>query len=236
MSIDIFRPGLSPMSSGLDPARRTNPFARPKAVAAVVALLVAGAVGIAVHDGGSTPVVTTPAAVAPEVVAPAVIRPGEVVGTVGGTWFTYPNGLEVQVAKVAEYALPGQSLQDTAYSTGVLVTVALKNGTGAAFDAQWANVTLKYGPYHQAARPTYDKVQGARLPGMFFAGSVAAGATQTTRFGFSVPVEYLGDLSIELRPGIKTDPAVFGATLAAQATPTATPTPTPVTLDEGFTG
>lgn len=232
MSVDIFEPGLSAMPAGVEPERRPNPFARRGAIAAVAAFVVVGALGFALQSRGSAPPATTPVVVAPEVAAPVLTRPGDAVGTIGDTWITYPDGLAVQVIKLAEYALPGQSLQDTAYSTGVVVSVALKNETGKSFDAEWANVTLKYGPFGQSARPTYDKYQGQRFGGMFFDGTIPAGATETTRFGFSVPVEYLGELSVEIRPGIKSAPSEFAGALVAQATPTPTPVAIPTTFDE----
>jgi hypothetical protein len=226
MSVETYHPSLSPIP-GVGPVRRGAD--RHRLAAGVLALVVAGAVGFAVYDGGSAPTVTAPAGPAAEAPAPAVVRPGDVVGRIGGGWLTYPDGVAVQVSKVAEYALPGQSANDTLYSTGVVVTVSLRNGTGKTLDAEWANVTLTYGPYDQPARPTYDRYQGQRLPGMFFAGGLAAGATDTTRFGFSVPVEYITDLTVAIRPGIKTEPAVFAGGLAAHPTPTPAPTlaPTP---------
>jgi hypothetical protein len=161
-----------------------------------------------------------------------VVRPGELVGTIGSTWFTYANGLQVQVAKAGEYTLPGHKRNDGSYSTGVVVTVALKNGSAKAFDASWANVTLTYGPYDQAARPTYDAYKGDRLPGMFFTGKVAPGASSTTRFGFEVPVEYATDLTVTVRPAIKGQGAVFAGGLPARPTPTPAPAPVQTIFDE----
>lgn len=223
MSSETFHPTLSPIP-GVGPARGGNPVGRHRLVAGLLALVVAGGVvGIATRNGGSSPTVTSPSAVVPEV--PVVVHPGEAIGAMGGGWLTYPDGLAVQVSKVAEYPLTGQSSNDVAYSSGVVVTVALKNGTAKAFDAGWANITLTYGPYGQSARPTYDKYQGKALPGMFFDGVIAPGAAKTTRFGFSVPAEYITDLEVAIRPGIKTEPAVFAGGLAAHPTPTPTPAP-----------
>jgi hypothetical protein len=228
MSVDLYHPTLSPVSAELDPAKRRR-IAR--IAAGVLAVALAGGTAYVV-TGGSEPVASSPVVTAPEPAAPVVVRPGDVVGTVGATWFTYANGLQVQVAKVGEYTLPGQKRNDGSYSTGVLVTVALKNDSAKAIDASWANVTLTYGPYDQAARPRYDEYKGDRLPGMFFSGKLAPGASSSTRFGFDVPVEYMTDLTATVRPAIKGQPAVFAGGLAARPTPTPTPAPPQTIFDE----
>ena len=84
---------------------------------------------------------------------PAVPEPEETeapvaeIATAGADeWFTYEDGIEVQVTKVEPHTLGEYAISGNPGDPGVIVTVTIKNDTAAVFDATMADVLVTYGP------------------------------------------------------------------------------------------
>jgi hypothetical protein len=108
-------------------------------------------------------------------------------------WFTYEDGLRVQVRKVTSVQLADFGTDDPG-GPGVEVTVTVKNGTGSAFDLNRASVGLYAGP----DRDTMEQAYGNDNWG--FEGSIPPREAATTQFDFAVPTEMQGELLIEVAP------------------------------------
>jgi hypothetical protein len=150
-----------------------------------------------------TPVDDSPAAV-PETTAPPE-EPG--VAKVGATqWFTYEDGLKVQVTKLARFKIGQHAAGGSPGDSGVIVTVTIRNGTGKPFNLDLASVKLQSGPNGDEAEAVYDLDKGL---GMGFTGTVTNGRAKTAKFGFAVPKTHLGKVAIEVTPSWDHDAAFF---------------------------
>jgi hypothetical protein len=108
-------------------------------------------------------------------------------------WFTYEDGLQVQVTKVTSVQLADFGTDDPG-GPGVEVTVTVKNGTGSAFDLNLASVGLHAGPNGDAMEQAYGNHHWG------FRGRIPPTKAATTQFDFAVPTEMQGELLIEVAP------------------------------------
>jgi hypothetical protein len=108
-------------------------------------------------------------------------------------WFTYEDGLQVQVTKVTSVQRADFGTDDPG-GPGVEVTVTVKNGTGSAFDLSLASVGLHAGPNGDAMEQAYGNHHWG------FRGRIPPTKAATTQFDFAVPTEMQGELLIEVAP------------------------------------
>lgn len=109
-----------------------------------------------------------------------------------GQWWTYRNGLKVQVARLAR---SGQ---------GVVATVTIRNNTDQTVDLALANVDLASGPAGDMAEPTYNMDYGLGL-----SGSLPVGRSKTARYEFAVPRAQQNQIAVEVTPTWDYDAAHF---------------------------
>ncbi len=125
----------------------------------------------------------------PPPVAPSIAR-------IGATeWFTYQNGLKVQVTKVARFKIGEYASGGNPGDPGVAVTVTIRNGTARTIDVSLTTVNLAYGANGNLAETVYDTNYGNG-----FEGSVTPGKAKTARFAFAVPAGRQV-IDIEVEPG-----------------------------------
>jgi hypothetical protein len=145
---------------------------------------------------------TAPPAVpspAPETTEPSTAAEQEAddTSTIGGRWLTYESGLAVRVVKAKLYTPGEYAAGKKAGERGVAVTVSIKNGSAAAFDAGLASVKLSYGPDGTEADEIFDSAYNY---GLGFEGSIGKGKTKTATVAFSVPAKYAKQLTVEVEP------------------------------------
>lgn len=116
--------------------------------------------------------------------------------TIGGGWLTYESGIAVRVTKAKVYTLDSYDAAKARGNKGVAVTVSIKNGSAAAFDAALASIKLQYGPDGVEA----DSTVGDNYDTFGFTGTIAKGKTKTVTIGFSVPPKYTKDLLVQVEP------------------------------------
>jgi hypothetical protein len=120
-------------------------------------------------------------------------------------WFTYEDGLQVQVTKARPYKIGQYAAGGKPGGQGVVVTVTMRNGTAAAFDTALVQVELASGPNGTQAEKVYDSSNVDNG----FEGSIARGRNKTATFAFAVPKAHLSQLSIEVIPSFEHDGAIF---------------------------
>lgn len=189
---------------------------RKTAVLAVLAGLGALLFGCAAPTDsttGTAPVASAPATEAPAASAtPVAVEttepPAESNDTsrIGGAWVTYESGMAVKVTRAKVYSPSDGAIGAKAGERGVAVTVSIRNGTTAPFDATLASVKLSYGEDGIEAEQIYDSGKGY---GGGFEGSIARGKTKTVSIAFAVPTKFLKSLTIEVAPNWDSDSAFF---------------------------
>jgi hypothetical protein len=135
----------------------------------------------------------TPPAVAEPESTPEPEPEGTITQVGPDEWFTYEDGLQVQVTKVTSVQLADFGTDDPG-GPGVEVTVTVKNGTGSAFDLNLASVGLHAGPNGDAMEQAYGNHHWG------FRGRIPPTKAATTQFDFAVPTEMQGELLIEVAP------------------------------------
>ncbi|MGH9248062.1 MAG: hypothetical protein ACRD0W_00865 [Acidimicrobiales bacterium] len=188
---------------------------RRSAIAVIaVAMIVTGcASGKGANLAETSPAPTTQAA--PDQTPPAVPESEPVpekdagVAAVGSDqWFTYDDGIELQVTALEPMTLGEYALTGNRGDPGVVVVVTISNGSDAVFDAALADVLLSHGPNGDAAEREYEE------PG--FTGSIPPDQTLTARYDFGVvPVEHYGDILVEASPSWDHEPAFFTGAVAS---------------------
>ena len=147
---------------------------------------------------------TAPPAVE-ETPTPTPEEPG--IAKVGATeWFTYEDGLKVQVTKLTRFKIGEYAAGGKPGGTGVIVTVTIRNGTKKVFDANSVQINVTSGPNGDAADTVYDSDKA--LSGGF-EGSVPAGRVKTAKAGFAVPAAHMKDVQVEIVPSYEHDPSFF---------------------------
>lgn len=149
---------------------------------------------------------TAPAAV--DETTPPPVDPG--VAKVGvSQWFTYEDGLKVQVTKVSRFTIGRYSAGGKPGDKGVEVTVTIKNGTGEVFDSELATVELASGPNGDQAESVFDGDRG--LSGGF-TGSIPVGKSKTAKYGFAIPKGHKA-VEIEVAPSWEHNGSHFEGTV-----------------------
>lgn len=159
------------------------------------------------ETAGGTPTSSAPAsapATTPETTPPAVEEttpspdPEPSVAKVGATeWFTYEDGLKVQVTKVARFKIGQYASGGTPGGSAVMVTVTIRNGTSKTADLSLTTVKLGYGANGDQAEQVFDSEHSV---GSGFEGSATTGKAKTARFAFAVPKGRQA-LDVEVEPG-----------------------------------
>lgn len=151
-----------------------------------------------------TPVdATTPPAV--EETTPPPDNPS--VAKVGATqWFTYEDGLKVQVTRLGRFKIGPYAAGGKPGGTGVIVTVTIRNGSKATFDTSSVQITVTSGPNGDAADTVYDSDKG--LSGGF-EGSIPPGRVKTAKAGFAVPAAHMGQIQVEIQPSYEHNSSFF---------------------------
>ncbi|MDX2972776.1 DUF4352 domain-containing protein [Kribbella solani] len=120
------------------------------------------------------------------------------VAKIGATqWFTYEDGLKVQVAKATRYKIGEYASGGTPGESGIIVTVTIRNGTKKTADLSMTTVKLAYGANGDQAEQVFDSEHGV---GSGFEGSATPGRSRTAKFAFAVP-KGRQRLDIEVEPG-----------------------------------
>jgi hypothetical protein len=175
---------------------------------AAVAVLVGG--GCATTDAERATTTDSPAATATEPATPPAQpvdtpepAPDPGIAAVGpDEWFTYEDGLEVQVTGVESMTLGQNAFTGSPGDPGAIVTVTIKNGTPGVFDASLADVLVTYGPNGDPTEREYDEVG--------FTGSLPPGEVGTAQYDFGViPLEMQSDLLIEVIPSFEHESSFF---------------------------
>jgi hypothetical protein len=135
----------------------------------------------------------TPPAVAEPESTPEPEPEGTIMQVGPDEWFTYEDGLQVQVTKVTFVQLADFGTDDPG-GPGVEVTVTVKNGTGSAFDLTRSSVGLYAGPNGDTMEQAYGNNHWG------FEGSIPPTKAATTQFDFAVPTEMQRELLIEVAP------------------------------------
>lgn len=151
--------------------------------------------------GGTTSAPATAPATTPETSAPAVEEttpsPEEPsVAKVGATeWFTYDDGLKVQVTKLARYKVGQATATGSAGDPAVVITVTIRNGSKKTADLSLTTLKVAVGANGDQAEEVYDENYGTG-----FEGSATPGRAKTAKFAFLVPKGRQA-LDIEVEPG-----------------------------------
>jgi hypothetical protein len=151
-----------------------------------------------VDTGPSPDPVTTPTNLPPAVeeTTPPPEEPG--VAKVGPTeWFTYEDGLKVQVTKLARAKISQYASGGKPGGTAVVVTVTIRNGSGTTFDTSLVTVKVSSGPNGDEAEQVYDT--GIEE----FSGSIPKGRAKTARYEFAVPKAHYGQVLVEVAPSFE---------------------------------
>jgi hypothetical protein len=136
-----------------------------------------------------------PAASEPEPPSTTTTAPQPSIVNVGTTeWYAWEDGLEAQVTSIEQFTPE----YDSTPTPDVAVTVTIKNGTGANYDATQAMTILYGGPNGVQAEDGNFTYYG-------FEGNIPAGGTATAKWSFTVPPEHLSQLKVELAPGYTDD-------------------------------
>jgi hypothetical protein len=136
-----------------------------------------------------------PAASEPEPPSTTTTTPQPSIVNVGTTqWCAWEDGLEAQVTSIEQFTPE----YDSTPTPDVAVTVTIKNGTGANYDATQAMTILYGGPNGVQAEDGNFTYYG-------FEGNIPAGGTATAKWSFTVPPEHLSQLKVELTPGYTDD-------------------------------
>lgn len=181
------------------------------ALAALAVLSTAGCGGASVATKQSSspasttvPVDSTAPAVE-ESTTPPPDEPG--IAKVGPTeWFTYEDGLKVQVTKLSRFKIASYAVGGKPGGTGVIVVVTIRNGSKATFDASGGQITVTSGPNGDAADTVYDTDMG--LNGGF-EGSIPPGRAKTVKVGFAVPTSHMGQIHVEVQPSYEHNSSFF---------------------------
>lgn len=129
------------------------------------------------------------------------------VAKVGATqWFTYEDGLKVQVTRLARFKIGPYAAGGKPGGTGVIVTVTIRNGSKATFDTSSVQITVTSGPNGDAADTVYDSDKG--LSGGF-EGSIPPGRVKTAKAGFAVPAAHMGQIQVEIQPSYEHNSSFF---------------------------
>lgn len=157
----------------------------------------------------SSPIDNPPAE--PDYTPPAE-TPAPDIAKVGATeWFTYKEGLKVQVTSLKAFTISENSAGGKPGGSGVIASVKISNGTKAKIDVSLTTLNIAYGPQGDAADEVYDYDRGL---GNGFAGSLAPGRAKTAKFGFAVPRKYYNSITVEVQPGfLDYDSAIFEGTV-----------------------
>lgn len=145
---------------------------------------------------------TTPPAVEETTPPPTPDEPG--IAKVGATqWFTYEDGLKVQVTKLTRKKIGPYASGGSPGGTAVVVTVTIRNGTGKAFDSSLADVKVAHGPNGDQAEQVFDS--GIEE----FSGSIPNGRSRTAQYEFAVPKAHYGQVQVEVAPSWEHNSSVF---------------------------
>ena len=122
--------------------------------------------------------------------APKVKRAGEKaagdrIGAPTSTFSTpagYANGISLAPSKFSRGTITSRGTGIITGAPFIVFQLTLQNGSQATVDVSQVVVTLKYGAKDIAAAPLYDDVTAQD-----FAGSIAAGQSQTATYAFQIP-------------------------------------------------
>jgi len=143
---------------------------------------------------GDSPYDSTEPPAVEETTTPPEEEPG--VAKVGATqWFTYEDGLKVQVTKLARYKAGQATATGKTGDPAVVLTVTIRNGTKATADLSLTTVKLAYGANGNEGEQIFDENHGSG-----FSGSATPGKAKTAKFAFLVP-KGRQVLDIEVQPG-----------------------------------
>ncbi len=180
--------------------------------AAFLALVAIAAVAGRGHGTRLTAAATTTAPAAPSAPADTASQAagsdvtGDVASVGATAWFTYEDGLQVQVTRLHRFTVSEVAAGGRPGDAGVVVSVTIRNGTGRTFDASLAQVSLTSGPDGDQDDSVFDVENG--LAGGF-EGSIPVGRKVTARYGFAVPRSQLGTLRVEVAPGFEYTSSFF---------------------------
>lgn len=147
-------------------------------------------------DNGPTPDPITTPTNTPAVPETSTPPDDPTVAKVGATeWFTYEDGLKVQVTKVARYKVGEATATGSPGDPAIVVTVTIRNGSTKTADLSMTTLKVAYGANGDQAEQVYDENYGTG-----FEGSATPGKAKTAKYAFLVP-KGRHALDIEVEPG-----------------------------------
>lgn len=182
-----------------------------KAAGAVALVLLTAACGGVSGSTNLATLATTSSSAAPESSAPPeptptpTPTPTVATATIGKT-FTYTDGLEVKVSSAVRFTPSDTSAGAQPGQAGVLVTVSVTNGTGAAFDLTLVQVNFYAGAAGNQGTSVYDSAQDL---GTGLSGSIPPGHTATAKYAFAAAPADLGNVVVQVKPDFNHNPASF---------------------------
>lgn len=212
-----------PSSAAYQPPRKSH--AVTVAVVTVAVIAVAGLILILAGCGagqqptkqtGANPPASTSPTSAPsstDTVPPAAEEttapPDEPsVAKIGATqWFTYEDGVKIQVTKAVRFKIGPYDSGGTPGGPGMLVTVTIRNSSKATVDLSGAQVNATYGSNGDAAEEVYGTNYGDG-----FSGTLTPGKAKTAKFGFALP-KGRQSIDIEAAPGFDYNSSHFEGSL-----------------------
>jgi hypothetical protein len=127
-----------------------------------------------------------------------------------GEGYKYDDGLRVQVTAAKRFTIGEWSVGGQPGQVGVKVNVKVTNGTGNAIDLDLTSVNLSYGADGMKADNVIDS--GLGLSGGF-TGKVAPGRNASAWYGFAIDKGGLGQIDVEVQPGMNYPGVLFSGSV-----------------------
>ena len=168
----------------------------------------------------------TPGGAAPGQTGAPDVRAGETpavrTSAIGGAAVRYPSGLRVQVRSVGTFTPSDLAVGTDRGDVGVVVDVAVTNGSRQPLDPTLMTVALRAGSARALAPRVFDAPHGL---GQGITGVVPAGEQSSGRYAFAVAPADLGRVEVVVDPDLRRpDQATFTGSLPPPA-PTAPTSP-----------
>lgn len=144
-------------------------------------------------------------------------------GQIGQSPVDHPSGVTVGVTSATQYTPSDMAVGTVVGHTGVVLTVAVTNGSTQPLDAAYLTVALRTGSELTLAAQIFDAANGY---GSGLTGTIAAGETVRGQYAFDLPASDLSSLSVLITPDLRSpSSAVFTGAASAAGAATTSPQP-----------
>jgi hypothetical protein len=169
----------------------------------LVAVAALGLAGCAVPQPGR--VSDPPSSVASPSAEPS--KAASMVAKIGGT-VTYPDGVAVTIVSAARYQMGEFAAGGNPGAVGIKVTVKIANGSEKPLNLGLVTSHMHAGPNGVEASRVFDSASNVGM----FSGTIAPSRAATAHLGFAVMPAELGQVSIDIRVGLRSA-ALFEGTV-----------------------